>query len=54
MDLEEFSNVKAWKARLESREGVQKGLAVARAEREKLAIDKDKDAQSVLFGQRAR
>ena len=54
MDLEEFPNVKAWKARLEEREAVRKGLAVGKEEREKLALENDKDAQSVLFNQRAR
>jgi GSH-dependent disulfide-bond oxidoreductase len=54
MDLDEFPNVKAWKARLEAREAVVKGLAVGKEEREKLALADDKDAQSVLFGQRAR
>ncbi len=54
MDLEEFPNVKAWKAQLEEREPVRKGLAVGKEEREKLALENDKDAQSVLFNQRAR
>jgi len=54
MDLDEFPNVKAWKARLESRPATAKGLIVGKEEREKLALADDKDAQSVLFGQRAR
>ncbi|MBN9669761.1 glutathione S-transferase N-terminal domain-containing protein [Roseibium aggregatum] len=55
MDLEkDFPDVKAWKERLETREAVQKGLALAREERQKMALDKDKNQQSVLFGQRAR
>lgn len=54
MDLEEFPNVKAWKARLEARLAVQLGLAVGREEREKLQLADNKDAQSVLFNQRAR
>ncbi|MBD8875542.1 glutathione S-transferase N-terminal domain-containing protein [Roseibium polysiphoniae] len=54
MDIEEFQNVKAWIARLEAREAVAKGLALGREEREKLAIAENKDAQGVLFGQRAR
>ena len=52
MDLEEFPNVKAWKSLLEGRPAVQKGLAVGKEEREKLQIADDKQAQSVLFGQR--
>ncbi|MTI44251.1 GST-like protein [Roseibium hamelinense] len=54
MDLEEFQNVKAWKTRLEERPAVQKGLVVGKEEREKFALQDDKNAQSVLFGQRAR
>lgn len=54
MDLEEFPNVKAWKARLEARPAVQRGLAVGREEREKLQLADNKDAQNVLFNQRAR
>ncbi|MGY4749225.1 glutathione S-transferase N-terminal domain-containing protein [Pannonibacter sp. Q-1] len=55
MDLEEFPHVKAWKARLEERPAVQRGLAVGREERERQAsLADDKDAQKVLFGQRAR
>ncbi|MBO6756127.1 MAG: glutathione S-transferase N-terminal domain-containing protein [Roseibium sp.] len=54
MDLDEFANVKRWKAALESRPAVEKGLAVGREEREKLALADDKDAQKILFGQRAR
>lgn len=55
MDLEkDFPNVKAWKERLEARKAVQKGLALAREERQKMALDKNKDQQGVLFGQRAR
>lgn len=55
MDLEEFPNLKAWKSRLEERSAVQRGLAVGREERERQAsLADDKDAQKVLFGQRAR
>jgi GST-like protein len=54
MDLEEFPNVKAWKARLEARPAVRRGLAVGREEREKLQLADNKDAQNVLFNQRAR
>ncbi|NVK35764.1 MAG: glutathione S-transferase N-terminal domain-containing protein [Rhodobacteraceae bacterium] len=53
MDLGEFPNVKAWMDRLGARPAVQKGLEVGKAEREKLALESDKDAQKVLFGQRA-
>lgn len=54
MNLEEFANVKRWKDQLEARPAVQAGLKLGRQEREKFALDTDKNAQSVLFGQRAR
>ena len=54
MDLEEFANVKRWKANLDARPAVQAGLKLGKEERETFALDKDKNAQSVLFGQRAR
>jgi len=54
MDLEEFPNVKRWLAAMQARPAVERGLAVGREEREKLRLATDKDAQSVLFGQRAR
>jgi len=53
IDLDEFPNVKAWKARLDARPGVQKGLALGRKEDEKFALASNKDAQSVLFNQKA-
>lgn len=54
MDLEEFPHVKAWKARVEARPAVAKGLQVGKAERDKLNLANDKDAQKVLFNQRAK
>jgi len=54
MDLEEFPNVKRWLAAMQARPAVERGLAVGREEREKQRLATDKDAQSVLFGQRAR
>ncbi|SHM02649.1 glutathione binding-like protein [Roseibium suaedae] len=54
MDLEEFPNVKAWKARIEARPAFARGLSVGSEERAKSALQDDKDAQKVLFGQRAR
>lgn len=52
MDIEEFPEVKAWIARLEARPAVQRGLAVKATETYNLA--EDRDAQKVLFNQRAR
>ena len=54
MDLAEFPNVKAWMDRLGARPAVKKGLEVGKDEREKMQLADDKDAQNVLFGQRAR
>ncbi len=48
----EFPNVMAWIARLEARPAVQRGLALKAPEAMDLAADKE--AQKVLFGQRAR
>jgi GST-like protein len=55
LDLNEFRNVKAWFERLLARPAVQKGRAVGQAERDRQAnLAEDKDAQKILFGQRAR
>ena len=54
IDLDEFPNVKRWFEALKSREAVSKGLEIGKEEREKLDLASDKDAQSVLFNQRAR
>ncbi|WP_068082583.1 glutathione S-transferase N-terminal domain-containing protein [Polycladidibacter stylochi] len=50
----EFKNVEAWRERLEGRPAVQRGLEAGKEEREKLKLAEDKQAQSVLFNQRAR
>lgn len=54
IDLEEFPNVRDWRLRLEARRAVQRGLAVGADQQKTLVIEKDKAAQSVLFGQKAR
>jgi GST-like protein len=54
MDLEEFHNVKRWLAAVKARPAVQRGMALGKEERERMNLATDKDAQSVLFGQRAR
>jgi GST-like protein len=55
MDLAaDFPNVKRWLDALMARPAVARGLAVGQEEREKLNLAGDKNAQSVLFGQRAR
>lgn len=53
-NIEEFPNVKAWLSRVMERPAVQRGFALSAEERSKMDFAKDKDAQAVLFGQRAR
>ncbi|MFV2092885.1 MAG: glutathione binding-like protein [Hyphomicrobiales bacterium] len=50
-DLADFPNLKAWFERMFERPAVQRGQVVGQDRRTDLA--KDKDAQSILFGQRA-
>jgi len=52
--LDEFPHLKRWFEALMARPAVQRGTALGRAEREKSNIAADKEAQQVLFGQRAR
>ncbi|MFT6659295.1 glutathione S-transferase N-terminal domain-containing protein [Maritalea sp.] len=52
INIDEFPNVKAWQKRLLDRPAVIAGLAVGKAEREKLNIATDEEAKKVLFGQR--
>jgi len=54
MDIDEFPNVKRWLATMKARPAVERGMALGREERDKLQLSTDKDAQSILFGQRAR
>jgi GST-like protein len=51
-DIAEFPHVNRWLDQLLGRPAVQKGLAVAAEARSNLADDKE--AQKILFGQRAR
>ena len=54
-DLEEFPNLKRWFETIMARPAVIAGIEVGRAERERAAsLADDKEAQKVLFGQRAR
>jgi GST-like protein len=53
-DIEQFPNVKAWLARCDARPATAKGLSIGREERAKMDLAKDKAAQAVLFGQKAR
>jgi GST-like protein len=52
MDLAEFPNVAAWIDRVSNRPGAKAGLALTSEKKYDLATDKD--AQAVLFNQRAR
>lgn len=52
-DIAEFPHFAAWLERVLARPAVQRGLAVKAEERARLDIAKDKEAQAVLFGQRA-
>lgn len=53
-DLAEFPNLEAWFKRIHDRPAVAKAVKVGAEEREKWNLAKDKDAQKILFGQRAR
>ncbi|MFG1419199.1 glutathione S-transferase N-terminal domain-containing protein [Xanthobacter sp. V0B-10] len=53
-NIEEFPHFKAWLARVLERPAVQRGLSLSAEERGSFDLSKDKDAQAVLFGQRAR
>ncbi len=53
-NIDDFPNVKRWLETMLERPGVQRGFAVNKADREKRDIAKDKDAQAILFGQKAR
>lgn len=53
--LEDFPNLKRWFASILARPAVQRGIEVGREERERQAsLADDKEAQKILFNQRAR
>lgn len=52
--VEEFPHFKRWLETVLARPAVQRGLAVSIDERQKLDLSKDREAQKVLFGQRAK
>ncbi|MBH0239748.1 glutathione S-transferase N-terminal domain-containing protein [Methylobrevis albus] len=54
IDLAEFPNVKAWYERMLARPAVEKGMAIAAPPEEQMNLADDKEAQKVLFNQRAR
>lgn len=54
MDIEEFPHVKVWRERLWQRAAVRLGVKVGKEEALRTNLAEDKEAQSVLFDQRAR
>lgn len=53
-DITQFPHVERWIERMLARPGVARGLAVHAEARQNYDLSKDKDAQAVLFGQKAR
>lgn len=53
-NLEEFPHLKRWFDVMMTRPAVKKGTEIGREKREKSNIADDKEAQAVLFGQKAR
>ncbi|MBC2884771.1 glutathione S-transferase N-terminal domain-containing protein [Ochrobactrum sp. CM-21-5] len=52
--LDDFPNLKRWHETMNARPAVQRGLLVGKEEREKSNLATDKEAQKILFGQKAR
>ena len=52
-NLDDFPNLKRWVEAVKARPAVEKGLRVGKEERERMNLATDKDAQKVLFGQKA-
>jgi GST-like protein len=53
-DIADFPHLEAWFKRIEARPAVERAVKVGQAEREKWNLANDKEAQKILFGQRAR
>jgi GST-like protein len=53
-NIKDFPHVERWMDRMLARPAVVRGLAVDAEARQNYDLSKDKDAQSVLFGQKAR
>lgn len=53
-NIKDFPNLERWLDRMHARPAVERGLAVFAEARQNYDLSKDKDAQAVLFGQKAR
>ena len=53
-DLDEFPHLKRWFEAMKARPAVRRGIDVGKDIRERSNIADDKEAQKILFGQRAR
>ncbi len=53
-DLNEFPNLKRWFETMKARPAVFKGIEIGKEEREKSNLATNKEAQKILFGQKAR
>ncbi|MDH3581647.1 MAG: glutathione S-transferase N-terminal domain-containing protein [Hyphomicrobiales bacterium] len=53
-ELSDFPALEAWYKRIHDRPAVARGVVVGKDERAKFDLAKDKNAQAILFGQRAR
>jgi len=53
-DLNDFPNLKRWFETMKVRPAVERGLLIGKEERDRTNLRDDKEAQSVLFGQKAR
>lgn len=53
-NIKDFPNLERWLDRMHARPAVERGLAVFAEARQNYDLSKDKEAQAVLFGQKAR